>query len=392
MDDIEEVEAVKVPEGMRMAEEAVGDGVDVRELPTKEMCRCPLCGEAVGISTNGVPTFHILNRHPETTVAKFKEEWLGRLETWTEMCSEEDVRKREKRKRERKAEYENGADKRRRMKSANYNKSLRLLHDLDRKMMQPPRDQDKYVDDVHEQMLRQLDVLPEWQKLGLGEKAMTFVALYVTNGFDAKAAFKAAFNQRPVCGNGARYTAETYLQRRDVQKLITAYMNQWLKVKGQELNHILVDTLYNMAFYDPADIVNPDGSPAFDRWEDIPVSVRRCIDHIETKYYGKDADRYAISVTMTDRKKAIESLSKFFAIMRGSFTEAEQSVGNVTPETELLLQSVLGGSRKVEPMGAAPKALEEGGESPIGDIGSIGIPSVADDVADEIVIGKAVRQ
>ena len=78
-----------------------------------------------------------------------------------------------------------------------------------------------------------------------------------------------------------------------------------------DLPQTFIQQLQIQATYDPEMFYTPDGKPAFSEWSEVPKEYRCCIEHLETKYYGKDADRKVIIMKLVDRKSARQELYKF---------------------------------------------------------------------------------
>lgn len=69
----------------------------------------------------------------------------------------------------------------------------------------------------------------------------------------------------------------------------------------------LLDQLQKQTFYDPCMFVKPDGSPAFDNWDDIPREYRCCIKSIK-----QEATKYGFKTVLelVDRAEARKELLK----------------------------------------------------------------------------------
>jgi hypothetical protein len=105
--------------------------------------------------------------------------------------------------------------------------------------------------------------------------------------------------------NGQQQYSKTYIK--EAIKLIRAETKEEFM---QDCPQTLVEQLEIMATYDPAMFYDKSGNPVFDKMEDIPKKYRCCIEGIETKYYGKDADRKVIILKLTDRNKVQDRLLK----------------------------------------------------------------------------------
>lgn len=72
----------------------------------------------------------------------------------------------------------------------------------------------------------------------------------------------------------------------------------------------LLEQLRIQATYDPSMFINPDGSPAFSTWNEIPEEYRCCIEGISTSRYGKNYDIEKTVIKLVDRSQAREKLLK----------------------------------------------------------------------------------
>ena len=191
---------------------------------------------------------------------------------------------------------------------------------------------------------RVLDLMPGFEDVGASAKELTFACEYIASGFSAPKAYKKIYPQWAGAKNPSAAVPTWFLRRPRVQELVALYMTTWLREKGNELQHRVVDTLFTQAFYDPSVFMDVDGSPRFKSWDEIPENLRCCVVKIDTKFYGKDA-RPQSTITLIDRNQALMALAKYVSI-----TQAGPGVGtrsnSVTPETELLLSSVLSAGRK----------------------------------------------
>ena len=53
------------------------------------------------------------------------------------------------------------------------------------------------------------------------------------------------------------------------------------------------------------------GAPAFSSWDEVPKDKRVCVKRLETKFYGKDADRKVVTMELVDRDRARGELQKY---------------------------------------------------------------------------------
>lgn len=197
-------------------------------------------------------------------------------------------------------------------------------------------------------------------KEGITLRAAKFAITYINNGFSAAGAYRAIFP------NTKEYRAiaqgRTFLRTQECQKAIDLYMHGWMEDKRTELQRELVDTLWAMAFYDPGRIINPDGTPAFRSWDELPLTLRRCVEGVQLQFFGKNADRSVISVKLARRDKALTALAGYMSLMNTAPGKQDPAT-TLSPDTELLLNQVFQDGRKVDREAARHKGV--GGRSGI---------------------------
>lgn len=181
-------------------------------------------------------------------------------------------------------------------------------------------------------------LIPDFRSTGATLPQARFAAEYITNSFQGAQAYLDA-----VCPTATRKRASLqgarWLREPAVQTCIRMFTDCWLAEKRDSLEHDIIETLFAQAFYDPAQFITPEGAPAFDDWDTIPVGMRRCIEGIETKYYGKDADVKSTVLKLVNRSTALDRLAQYIALMKGTGLPAATSQA-LTPETEALLQGI----------------------------------------------------
>lgn len=197
------------------------------------------------------------------------------------------------------------------------------------------------------------EALPDWKTTGASLAQARFAACYITNGFNATQAYIDS-----VCHNATKSTASqkgsAWLRDVKVQACIQQYTTSWLAECRAKLEGELIRTYMAQAFYDPKKFFNPDGSLAFDNWDILPEDLRRCVESIETKFYGKDADASVTVIKMADRNKAMQALAQYISLMQGQNATLNL---NVSPDTDVLLRSIFSKAKPVT--GIKPKDPRE---------------------------------
>jgi hypothetical protein len=173
-------------------------------------------------------------------------------------------------------------------------------------------------------------------ELGLTKKQAFFVIEYATNGFNIYQAYlDAGFN--PKTRKLGESSARQLLKQDKINSAFKEIINLYLGEKREKMESMIIEQLYQQAFYDIADFVNIDGSPKHQNISEYPKNIRCCIKNIETKYYGKNADIAVTVLDLVDRDKAVDKLSKYI----GMFSKDEEESGlRLAKETEELLSKV----------------------------------------------------
>lgn len=194
------------------------------------------------------------------------------------------------------------------------------------------------------------DLFPDWKKIGATLREVHFAAEYLTNGFNAGKAWTVATGDvfKKIHYQVAANRGSDMLRNVHVQQLISDYTTAWLRGKAYELEHNVLETLEAMAFSDISMFLNPDGSPKFKSWDEIPPTLRRCIDGMERKFYGRDANRSTLNITLAKRSDALKAIANYVAIMRNGPLAQNSNATQMSADTELLLSSVLNSGRKVD--------------------------------------------
>jgi len=189
------------------------------------------------------------------------------------------------------------------------------------------------------------DFFPGWKAAGATLPEVYFAVEYLSNHFDHAQAYHAVFpdesrNRANICG-------QAYLRRPTVQKILADYTRAWLRGRVAFLEKEVMDTTLARALYDPAMFLNPDGSPAFTDWKEIPEAYRRCIEGIDVKFWGKDADKQTVSFTLANRSEALGQLMKLLSCIKQGMDSGRAGSG-LTNETELMLATLFAQGRKVD--------------------------------------------
>lgn len=189
-------------------------------------------------------------------------------------------------------------------------------------------------------------LFPDWKAAGATLEEVVFAAEYLTSRFDAAAAYRATGPKTSPRNDLAHGMA--MLRRPAVQALLTDYTSSWLRGRAAQLEYELFSTLHALAFYDPGQLVNPDGTAAFRSWDELPIEIRRCVTAVDVKFYGKDANREAVTIQLANRADALKAIANYLATIKQGMNAQMNDALRVSADTELLLGSIMAGGRKVD--------------------------------------------
>lgn len=194
-------------------------------------------------------------------------------------------------------------------------------------------------------------ILPDYRKRGITTLEAKFAAEYLTNGLNPREAYRNSVGRRGETDRTCDIKAKSMLQCPGVQEAIHLHGEQWLAEKRRVFERDIVGMLNIRAFYDPALLINPDGSPAFQTWEELPEELRRCIDGIETRIVraptAGTARKPALpavvetKVKLANRMEAVQMLAQYIHLSNGKVGEVNMSIA---PETMALLAAVFQGA------------------------------------------------
>jgi hypothetical protein len=172
-------------------------------------------------------------------------------------------------------------------------------------------------------------------------KELLFAIEYFTNGFNATEAYKKTIARKGAKQSTCEVNACYTLKNTKVQQTVRKMVDAWIGEKKETFEKKIIDQLTKRSFYDPLMFVNIDGTMKFKSEDDIPKEWRCCIDSIERKYYGKDAEKYVIVLKLADRDKARTELAKYIELYKGS----DSIQLNLGEETINKLDEIFGGGK-----------------------------------------------
>ena len=206
-------------------------------------------------------------------------------------------------------------------------------------------------------------ILPQYKERGITTKEAKFAAEFLTNGLDGPKAYKDALGRANEGERACKKRAAELMKCPGVQEAIKLHGELWLRGRQESLEQDILKVLNARAFYDPALLINPDGTPRFKEWDELPEDFRRCIDGIETKIVrvGKPA-RPAIpaanglpaipakaaepaiteiKVKLANRMESLGMLAQYIHLAKGRVQDVNLAIA---PETQALLVSIFHGN------------------------------------------------
>jgi phage terminase small subunit len=152
---------------------------------------------------------------------------------------------------------------------------------------------------------------------GLNAREFRFVAVFAAQGFkEAGRAYKLAGYEAST-PNARRVNAHRLLQKPKIQKFLRQFLEYALEPYKSEVTYRLTEVYIKRAFYDLTTFYESDGE-TLKPLNDIPEEWRVCIDGIDRRFYGKDADREVKMYKLADRPEAMAKLAQFVQWISGN--------------------------------------------------------------------------
>jgi hypothetical protein len=152
----------------------------------------------------------------------------------------------------------------------------------------------------------------EFAELNLSMKEYFFVATYCSNGFDHNAAAKLAGygTQRKIRnGHGDAFSASYLLHREKIIKAIKLFIDAIINPIKAKLEYEILDAYYKRATYRVSDFIDNQGNVK--PLSQVPKEWLCCIDGVEKRFFGKDANRSVVTYSLPNRDTALQMLYKF---------------------------------------------------------------------------------
>jgi phage terminase small subunit len=144
---------------------------------------------------------------------------------------------------------------------------------------------------------------------GLTEKESIFIAEYLINGFNgSQAALKAGYSEQ-----SCRQIATENLSKPHIREHIKEYLDNIIGQYKNTLEYEILKSYRIMAFYDPADIITPNGLLKKNDLKDYgELSI--VIKGIEKRINAQGKEM--IKITLQDRDEALEKLCQYMGLLK----------------------------------------------------------------------------
>jgi hypothetical protein len=184
-------------------------------------------------------------------------------------------------------------------------------------------------------------IVPEWKKLKLKAKDIKFLTHYINNGFNQTDAYIKAFPGKDLKRNVARVMGHRLLTKVNVKRAFLLWKTEYIEATKPMLEPALLNQLKKRAFYDVTKFFNDNGK--MKKLSEIDEEWRCCIDGIERKFYGKDADVSVVVLKLADKDKSMDRLEKYINMIEEKGNDINL---NISGETKINLLNVLHGKKE----------------------------------------------
>jgi hypothetical protein len=152
-----------------------------------------------------------------------------------------------------------------------------------------------------------------FQKLSPQEQL--FVSEYCSNGFNATLASKAV---------GAKTPAK-FMKKDTINKAVEEFVKAVLGDKVGKLKSMIIDVLWQRAFYNVFDIITEEGEPRFDisNYKEVLGTKAVVIDGVKPYVHTKNQDYRWVEIQFADRNKALKELSNFVGLVHDDTDKTE---------------------------------------------------------------------
>jgi hypothetical protein len=170
----------------------------------------------------------------------------------------------------------------------------------------------------------------------LTPKQRKFCFFYVMNGLDSlKACRMAGYSEKRI------YVTNHYNKRDSkLNEAIDLIIKNEIKLTKKQLEINIFNRFMAVLDYDILDYMEEDGTVK-GKLSDIPKPIRKLITKVETKWYGKDAQRKVITLEFLGREWAINQMMKYSGMLKEDTDKT-----NVTINIQQELADMLNGKGK----------------------------------------------
>jgi len=144
-------------------------------------------------------------------------------------------------------------------------------------------------------------------------------------------------------------TGVQLMKNKKILKAIGEYKDCYVSERRGDIEENVYRIAQLRASYDIRDIVDTiigySPEEIAQKVKALPEDLALCVDSIQFKYWGKDADRFTVDIKFADRQKNIEFLSKLTGMMVDK--KEVKNVGNQMPTINIGIMNSDGNTEKV---------------------------------------------
>lgn len=161
------------------------------------------------------------------------------------------------------------------------------------------------------------ELYKQLKSLHLKPKQILFCTNYIINDFNAtKSYLDSKMGGKKCTYQAAGVQANELTKNPKIQQAIRLVVDAWLDSQKLNLDRKIIKMYTCRAFYDPSQLIDSEGCLKFKTLEEVPEDLRYCIDGIEKRFFGKDADRSTVTYKLADRESAIANLAKYILLFK----------------------------------------------------------------------------
>lgn len=168
--------------------------------------------------------------------------------------------------------------------------------------------------DTIQKILPQLDASPDWRACSPKERILIYE--YFASGFNGAHAYNKTHAREQGVEDHVSADARCRFILAETRCANSLKLLVNMFVAERKISYVprILAVLEAQAFYDPLDFLDPEGGLRVPL-ENMTYLQRVCIEGIETKFFGKDADRSASTVKLVNRSQALDKLIKYVGML-----------------------------------------------------------------------------